>query len=133
MLSAHKTDLAVVRGDTGGLEDARSVLLLTRGVVLLLAPSTVGGDSLGELRNTTIGVIGGAINRPTVDALKQVYPFDRAKIGFQDVAIAGCRGRAVVRDRFMRCLRSFPLPRKYLAKAQTILSEGWCQRRRLQS
>lgn len=44
LLAAHKADLAVVRGDTGGLEDARSVLLLTHGVVLLMAPSTASGD-----------------------------------------------------------------------------------------
>jgi TRAP-type uncharacterized transport system substrate-binding protein len=58
LLAAHKADLAVVRGDTGGLEDARSVLVLTHGVVLLMASSTAGGDNLGDLRNTTIGVIG---------------------------------------------------------------------------
>lgn len=33
MLAGGKAHLAVVRGDTGGLSDARSVLLLTHGVV----------------------------------------------------------------------------------------------------
>ena len=37
LLAAHKADLAVV---------------------LLMAPSRAGGDNLGDLRNTTIGVIG---------------------------------------------------------------------------
>ena len=35
MLAAHKVDLAIVRGDTRGLADARSVLLLSHGVVLI--------------------------------------------------------------------------------------------------
>ncbi|WP_431014876.1 hypothetical protein [Bradyrhizobium pachyrhizi] len=70
LLASRKADLAVVRGDTGGLADARSVLLLTHGVVLIMAPSTVSADSLGDLRDTTIGVVGGPVNRPTVDALK---------------------------------------------------------------
>jgi ABC-type amino acid transport substrate-binding protein len=87
MLAGGKADLAVVRGDTGGLSDARSVLLLTHGVVLIMAPSAVGADSLGDLRNTTIGVIGGAVNRPVIEALKQVYQFDRANVRFKDVAI----------------------------------------------
>jgi hypothetical protein len=87
LLAAHKADLAIVRGDTGGLADARSVLLLTHGVVLLMAPSAASADSLGDLRNTTIGVIGGAINRRTVEALKQVYQFDHAKVAFLDVAV----------------------------------------------
>src|SRR6185369_7064220 len=86
-LAAHKVDLAVVRGDTRGLADARSVLLLTHGVVLIMGPSAASADSLGDLRNMAIGVVGGAINQPTVEALKQVYQFDRAKVTFQDVAI----------------------------------------------
>jgi hypothetical protein len=76
MLAAHRADLAIVRGDTGGLADARSVLLLTHGVVLLMAPSDASAASLGDLRHTTIGVVGGAINQPVVEVLKQVYQFD---------------------------------------------------------
>jgi hypothetical protein len=63
------------------------VLHLTHGVVLLVAPQAASADSLGDLRNTTIGVVGGAINQPVVDALKQVYQFDRAEVAFQDIAI----------------------------------------------
>lgn len=33
MLAAGKADLAIVRGDTRGLADARSMLLVTRDVV----------------------------------------------------------------------------------------------------
>ena len=122
LLAAHKADLAVVRGDTGGLEDARSVLLLTHGVVLLMAPSTVSGDSLGDLRNTTIGVIGGAINRPTVDALKQVYPFDSAKVMFQDVSIAD-GATALSSGRVHALLAVVPLTEKYLAKVRQFFQQ----------
>ncbi len=87
LLAAGKADLAIVRGDASGLADARSVLLLTHGVVQIMAPSAFDADNLGDLRDATIGVIGGRINRPTVDALKQIYQFDRAKVRFQDVAV----------------------------------------------
>ncbi|MBN8989366.1 MAG: C4-dicarboxylate ABC transporter substrate-binding protein [Rhizobiales bacterium] len=123
MLAAHKADLAIVRGDTGGLGDARSVLLLTHGVVLLMAPSTASGDGLGDFRNTTIGVIGGAINRPTVDALKQVYPFDRAKVAFEDVAI-GDGTAALSSGRVHALLAVVPLTEKYLAKVRQFFQPG---------
>ncbi|SDK22064.1 MULTISPECIES: TAXI family TRAP transporter solute-binding subunit [Bradyrhizobium] len=122
LLAAHKADLAVVRGDTGGLADARSVLLLTHGVVLLMAPSTLSGDSLGDLRDTTIGVIGGAINRPVVDALKQVYPFDRAKVIFQDIAVAD-GATALSSGRVHALLAVVPLTEKYLAKVRQFFQQ----------
>src|ERR1700694_900496 len=54
LLAANKVQLAMCRGDTGNLSDARSVLLLTHGVVMIMAPATVSADSLGDLRDTTI-------------------------------------------------------------------------------
>ena len=123
MLTAHRADLAIVRGDTGGLSDARSVLLLTHGVVLLVAPSAASADSLGDLRNTTIGVVGGAINLPVVEALKQVYQFDRAKVTFQDVAITD--GAAKLSSGQVHALLAVvPLTEKYLAKVRQFFQKG---------
>jgi TRAP-type uncharacterized transport system substrate-binding protein len=123
MLAAHKADLAIVRGDTGGLSDARSVLLLTHGVVLLVAPSAASADSLGDLRNTTIGVVGGAINLPVVEALKQVYQFDRAKVTFQDVAIAD--GAAKLSSGQVHALLAVvPLTERYLAKVRQFFQKN---------
>jgi TRAP-type uncharacterized transport system substrate-binding protein len=117
MLAAHKVDLAIVRGDTRGLADARSVLLLTHGVVLIMAPSAASADSLGDLRNTTIGVLGGVINQPAVEALKQVYQFDRAKVAFQDVAISDSAA-ALASGKIHALLVVIPLTEKYLAKVR---------------
>jgi TRAP-type uncharacterized transport system substrate-binding protein len=117
MLAAHKVDLAIVRGDTRGLADARSVLLLTHGVVLLVVPSAASADSLGDLRNTTIGVIGGAINQPVVEALKQVYQFDRANVTFQDVAITDAAAK-LSSGQVHALLAVVPLTEKYLAKVR---------------
>jgi TRAP-type uncharacterized transport system substrate-binding protein len=123
MLAARKADLAIVRGDTGGLADARSVLLLTHGVVLLVVPSAASADSLGDLRNTTIGVVGGAINLPVVEALKQVYQFDRAKVTFQDVAIAD--GAAKLSSGQVHALLAVvPLTEKYLGKVRQFFQKG---------
>ncbi|WP_375787790.1 TAXI family TRAP transporter solute-binding subunit [Bradyrhizobium sp. Pha-3] len=117
MLAGGKAHLAVVRGDTGGLSDARSVLLLTHGVVLIMAPSSANADRLADLRNTTIGVIGGAINPPAVEALKQVYPFDRANVRFKDVAI-GEGASALLSGQVHALFVVVPLTEKYLAKVR---------------
>jgi TRAP-type uncharacterized transport system substrate-binding protein len=123
MLAANKAELAIVRGDTGNLSDARSVLLLTHGVVLIVAPSTAGADSLGDLRDTTIGVIGGTINQPVVEALRQVYQFDRAKVRFQDVAVAD-GGAAMSSGQVHALLAVVPLTEKYLAKIRQFFQQG---------
>jgi TRAP-type uncharacterized transport system substrate-binding protein len=117
LLASGKADLAVVRGDTGGLADARSVLLLTHGVVLIMAPSSVSADNLGDLHDATIGVVGGPINRPTVDALKQVYQFDRAKVRFHDVAVTD-GAAALSSGEVQALLVVVPLTEKYLAKVR---------------
>jgi TRAP-type uncharacterized transport system substrate-binding protein len=122
MLAAHRTDLAIVRGDTGGLADARSVLLLTHGVVLLMTPSDASADSLGDLRHMTIGVVGGAINEPVVEALRQVYQFDRAKVAFQDVAITD-GGAALSSGRVHALLAVAPLTEKYLVKVRQFFQQ----------
>ncbi|MCK1715169.1 MULTISPECIES: TAXI family TRAP transporter solute-binding subunit [unclassified Bradyrhizobium] len=123
LLAASKADLAIVRGDTGGLADARSVMLLTHGVVLIMASATVSADSLGDLRDTTIGVIGGAINRQMVDALKQVYQFDRAKVRVQDVAIAD--GAAALSSGQVHVLLAVvPLTEKYLTKIRQLFQQA---------
>jgi TRAP-type uncharacterized transport system substrate-binding protein len=123
MLAAHKADLAIVRGDTGGLSDARSVLLLTHGVVLLVAPSAASADSLGDLRNTTIGVVGGPINAPVVEALKQVYQFDPAKVTFQDVAVTDAAAK-LSSGQVHALLAVVPLTEKYLAKVRQFFQKG---------
>jgi TRAP-type uncharacterized transport system substrate-binding protein len=122
MLATGKADLAIVRGDTSGLSDARSVLLLTHGVVLILAPATASADNLGDLRNTTIGIIGGAINRPTVEALKQVYQFDRAMVEFRDVAVAD-GATALSSGQVQAVLAVVPLTEKYLAKVRQFFQQ----------
>jgi TRAP-type uncharacterized transport system substrate-binding protein len=123
MLATGKAELAIVRADTGNLSDARSVLLLTHGVVLIVAPSAAIPDSVGDLRDTTIGVIGGAINRPTVEALKQVYQFDRAKVRFQDIAIAD--GAAALSSGQVNALLAVvPLTEKYLAKVRQFFRQA---------
>ncbi|WP_235983561.1 TAXI family TRAP transporter solute-binding subunit [Bradyrhizobium australiense] len=123
MLASGKSQLAIVRGDTGNLSDARSVLLLTHGVVLILAPSNESADGLGDLRNSTVGIIGGEVNRPVVAALQQVYPFDRDKVRFQDIALSDSAA-ALRSGQVNAVLVVAPLTEKYLAKVRQYFQQG---------
>jgi TRAP-type uncharacterized transport system substrate-binding protein len=123
MLSSNKAELAVVRGDTENLSDARTVLRLTQAVVLLLVPSSNGADSLGELRNMTIGVVGGKNNKAVVDALKQVYQFDRAKVRFLDVPVAGSAA-ALSSGQANGLLAVVPITEAYLTKVKQFFQQN---------
>ncbi len=122
MLAGGKADLAMVRGDTAGLSDARSVLLVSHGVVLIVTPSTASADSLGDLRGTTIDVIGGPVNRPVVEALKQVYSFDRAGVRFQDVTMKGAT--TLPPEQVQALLVVVPLTEKYLMKVRQFFRQN---------
>ena len=123
LLSSGTADLAIVRGDTSGLADARSVLLLTHGVVLIMAPSDASAGALGDLRDAIIGVVGGGINKPVVDALKQVYQFDRANVRFQDVAVT--EGASALSSKQVQALLAvMPVTEKYLAKVRQFFQHA---------
>jgi hypothetical protein len=92
-------------------------LLLTHGVVLIVAPSASSADRLGDLGDMTIGVVGGANNRPVVEALKQVYQLDRAKVVFQDVTINDAAA-ALASGKVHALLAVAPVTEKYLAKVR---------------
>ena len=97
-------------------------MLLSHGVVLIMTPSAASADSLGDLRNTAIGVVGGAINQPAVEALKQVYQFDRAKVTFVDVAINDAAA-ALASGKVHALLIVIPLTEKYLAKVRQFFQQ----------
>jgi len=87
-----------------------------------MTPSAASVDSLGDLRDTTIGVVGGAINQPVVEALKQVYQFDRAKVSFMDVGINDAAA-ALASGKVHALLVVIPLTEKYLAKVRQFFQQ----------
>ena len=95
----------------------------THGVVLIVAPLATSADSVGDLRETTIGVVGGVINAPTVDALKQVYQLERAKVRFQKVTI-GDGAAALSSGRVHALLAVAPLTEKYLSKIRLFFQQS---------
>jgi TRAP-type uncharacterized transport system substrate-binding protein len=122
MLTAGEANLAVVRGDTGDLTDARTILLLTHGVVMILVPSASSAESITDLRNMTVGVIGGEVNHPVLAALAEVYQLDRAKVRFEDVTIDQGRS-AFSSGKIQAILVVAPLTGKYLAAIKAFFQQ----------
>ena len=112
--SSGKTDLAVVRGDVGDLSQAQAVIVMARLVALLIAPPGSSAEKITDLkRGTTIGVVGGDINRAVVSALTDEYDLSRT-LKFRNLEPADVR-RAVETREVQAILAVVPLAEKYLA------------------
>jgi ABC-type nitrate/sulfonate/bicarbonate transport system substrate-binding protein len=104
---------AVVRGDVGDLSQARAVVVVSRVVVLIVAPPGSTIDGIDKLKGRRVGVIGWDANSGIVDVLSRAYGLDRAKI-FKDVALPEVR-QAIQSKDVAALLVVVPLAEKYLS------------------
>ena len=81
----RKADLAIVRADLSGLADARSVVIVAHGVVMLLVPPDSTIDSIAKLKGKTVGVVGGDINASLLQALDKGYDLTASHVHFKDL------------------------------------------------
>ena len=85
--SAGEVDLVVASSDAEDLSAAQTVVVVTRGVVLIVVPPGISIEDMNGLKGKTIGVVGGGVNHRVVEALKKEYDLDRAKVQFKDLAV----------------------------------------------
>jgi TRAP-type uncharacterized transport system substrate-binding protein len=123
MFSSSKTDLAVVRGDVGDLSQAQAVIVLAHAVVLLVAPPGSSISDMAGLKRLTVGVVGGEINRPVVDALTEEYDLGRANVVFRNLAFAETR-RALEAREVRALLIVVPLAEKYLMMLRGLFPQS---------
>src|ERR1700722_8920500 len=121
--AAGTADLAVVRADAGDLSQARPVAVTAHGVVMIVAPPGSSITSIAKLRDHTVGVVGGEINRGIVEVLKKEYDLGRANVVFKDIAPADAR-RAVQTKQVSALLLVVPLTGKYLAFVKGLFPES---------
>src|SRR5258708_1183630 len=115
-------DLAVVRGDVGDLSQAGTVVVVARLVALIIAPAGSSISSIEELKNHTIGVLGGEANSRLVDILSKEYGLVRAKV-FKDVNLADAR-HALQSKEVSALLIVIPLSEKYLSLVRGFFQQG---------
>jgi TRAP-type uncharacterized transport system substrate-binding protein len=113
LFSAGKADLAVVRGDVGDLSQALAVVVVSRVVLLIVAPPGSNIDSMTKLKGRRVGVLGGEANARIVGVLSKEYGLDREKT-FKDIALPDAR-RALQSKEIGALLMVIPLAEKYLS------------------
>lgn len=113
LFAAGKTDLAIVRADVGDLAQARSVVLVAKSVLMILALPGSQVTSIEKMKGHTVGVVGGEINQKIVDALKKEYDLGD-KVIFKNLAPADTP-RAIKAKEASVFMLVVPLNEKYLS------------------
>jgi TRAP-type uncharacterized transport system substrate-binding protein len=126
-----EADLAIVRGDATDLKGARTVVVITHGVVMLLGLPGTQITDIDHLKGKTIGVVGGPVNQRIASVLDNEYDLLRNKAKFVDLALpdiaAAIQGKKVqallivtpISGRYLTMLRNlFPRDAK---KSPTLL------------
>ena len=116
-------DLAVVRADVGDLSQARTVAVMARGVVMIVAPPGSALTSIAKLRGHSVGVVGGEINHGVVDVLKKEYDLGHANVVFKDIAAADAR-RAIQSKEVSALLLVAPMTEKHLSFVRGLFPES---------
>ena len=117
-LAAGKVDLAVVRGDSGDLADARAVVHAADAVVLIVVPAGSSIESMDDLRGKTIGVAGGALNHGIVELLTKEYNLLRGR--FVDLDLSDVR-QAIETKQVSALLVVMPVTDQNLARLRALI------------
>src|SRR6478752_8760020 len=122
MFATGKTDLAIVRADVGDLSQARSVALVNKSVLMILALPGSMLTRIEKLKGHTVGVVGGEINQKIVDALKKEYDL-ADKVTFKSIAPADVP-RAIQSKEASAFLVVVPLNEKYLSLVRRFFRDS---------
>ena len=117
--SAGHADLAVARADIGDLSGAATVVVVTRIVVLIVAPPGSSITEMDDLKGKTIGVVAGEVNQKLVAALTTEYELERAKTHFKDLAPADI-SQALKSKQVNALLIVVPITEKYLTMLRNV-------------
>ena len=121
--SAGQADLAVVRADTRNIPEARTVVLVTHAVTLLIALPGSSIDDIDDLKGKTVGVVGSAVNQHVVAAISKEYDLERAKVRFRDIPLHEL-SQAIKGRQMQALLVVTPISEKYLALLRSLWPRG---------
>jgi len=117
--AAGETDVAVARADVGDLTAARTVVVMTYVVVLIVVPPGSTIDSMDGLKGKAIGVIAADLNRQLILAVTKAYDLDRAKVVFQDLVQKDVP-QALQSKQIQALLVAMPISEKYLGMLRDV-------------
>ena len=118
--SRGEADLAIVRADANDLTNARTVVLVSYGVAMVIVPPGTAG-TMESLKGKTIGVVGGDVNRNLVEALTREYDLASAKTRFKDLTVGDAQ--QAFRNREVSALLVVtPISEKYLSLLRGIFA-----------
>jgi TRAP transporter TAXI family solute receptor len=120
--ASGQADLAIIRSDVGDLSSARTVVLLTHAVVMIVVPPGRDIDDVAGLKGKTVGVLGGEVNHGVVAALTKEYDLDRAKVQFKDIALKDAR-QALQARQLSALLVVLPVSERYLSTLRGFFQE----------
>jgi TRAP transporter TAXI family solute receptor len=114
-----EVDLAIVRPDLGDMSNARTVVLVTNGVLLVIALPGSKAESIDDLKGKTLGVVGGPVNKQLLDALDKEYDLTRSKVHFRDLMPAEIPA-AIQSKQVQALLVVAPISERYLAQLRAL-------------
>lgn len=114
-----EVDLAIVRPDLGDMSNARTVVLVTNGVLLMIALPGSKIESIDDLKGKTLGVVGGPVNKQLLDALDKEYDLTRSKVHFKDLMPADITS-AIQTKQVQALMIVAPISERYLTQIRTF-------------
>jgi len=121
--SEGRVDLAIIRADTGDLSAARTVVLVTHGVLMIIVPPGSSIEDVDDLKGKTVGVVGGEANHHVVEVLTQEYDLAGAKVQFKDLALTDIQ-RALQSKQIDALLVVVPVAAKYLEVVRAFFDKN---------
>jgi hypothetical protein len=101
------------------MSNARTVVLVTNGVLLMIALPGSKIESIEDLKGKTLGVVGGPVNKHLVDALDKEYDFTRSKVHFKDMLPTDIPS-AIASKQVQALLIVAPVSERYLAQIRNL-------------
>ena len=128
--SAGKVDLAIIRKDIGHLSAARTVVVVTHAIAMIIVPPGSSVEGIDALKGKTVGVVAEEVNRRLVELLTREYDLAVAKVQFQDLAVADVPG-ALRSKQMSAVLLVTPISGSYLAQLRDFFPANANQKPKL--
>jgi TRAP transporter TAXI family solute receptor len=119
--SAGKVDLAIVRADVGDLSLARTVVLVSYGVVMIMVPSGSSVARMEDLKGKTVGVVAEDVNHRVVEVLTHEYDLARSKVRFKNLPVGDVQ-QALQSKQVAALLVVAPISEKYVSLIRSVFS-----------